>query len=253
MRTSAWTAILACVPAIVVAQGSPPPTQPPKTPPGAQASVQATSNGNVDLPGTLSAGAKTKIDATLQAARAKNIPDQPIRDRIAEGQAKGATEAQMVEAAQSVETRLEASQAALVQAGRAKPADGEITSGAQAMERGATAAQISALVKHAPADRSLAVSFDVLAKLAAKGEPVDSAIEKIGAKLDAGATDAVVSSLVSGANPPAGTNPPAAGESATGNAAAAGTAAVTAGKGVTAGVTGAVKGAVSGVVPPKKP
>jgi hypothetical protein len=252
MRASAFSAILACVPAILVAQASPP-TQPPKTPPGAQAGVQATSNGNVDLPGTLSAGAKTKIDATIQAAHAKNIPDQPIRDRIADGQAKGATEAQIVEAAQGVETRLEASQAALIQAGRAKPQDAEIASGAQAMERGATAAQISALVKHAPADRSLAVSFDVLSKLTAKGEAVDAAIEKIAAKLDAGATDAVVSSLVSGANPPAGTNPPAEGATATGNAAAAGTAAVTAGKGVTAGVTGAVKGAVSGVVPPKKP
>jgi hypothetical protein len=199
MRASVLTAILACVPAVVVAQSGPPPTPPPKTPPAA--TVQATSNGNVQLPAAFSASSRAKIDAALQAAKAKNLPDQPIRDRITEGQAKGATEAQIVDAVQGVETRLEASQAALIQAGRAQPQQNEVAGGALAMERGATAAHVAALVKHAPADRSLAVSFDVLAKLAAKGETVDDAIAKIAAKLDAGANDEAMASLVGGAPP----------------------------------------------------
>jgi hypothetical protein len=250
MRASLLTTVLVFAPAIAIAQASgTPPTKPPT---GAQATVQATSNGNVELPPAFSAASRAKIDASFKAAHDKSLPDQPMRDRIAEGQAKGAAEAQIVDAVQGVETRLEASQAALIQAGRAQPQQSEVAAGAQAIERGATAAQIQALVKHAPADRSLAVSFNVLAKLAANGEPVDNALAKIAAKLDAGASDDLVGSLVGGAGNPPTANPPA-GATAAGNAAAAGSAAASAGKGVTAGVTGAVKGAVSGVVPPKKP
>lgn len=251
MRTATLTAVLSFVPAIAFAQAGPP--NPPKTPPAA--SAQATSNGNVGLSsGKLSASAQTKIDAIFQTAKSKNLPDQPIRERIAEGQAKGAAEAQIVDAAQGVETRLEASQAALIKAGRAQPQPTEIASAAQAMERGANDTHIAALAKHAPADRSLAVSFSVLAKLTANGESVDNALAKIAAKLDAGETDDALASLAGSApgNPPTASKPPE-GATAGANAAAAGSAAVGTAKGVTAGVTGTVKGAVSGVVTPIKP
>jgi hypothetical protein len=193
MRAPVLTAILACVPAIVVAQAGPPPT-PPKTPPGAQ---MQSANGDVQLPATFSAASRAKVTAVLQAARSKNLPDKPIRDRIADAQAKGATEAQIVEAAESVEARLEQSQAALTSAGRAKPQQNEIVAGALAIEGGASAEQLAALAKHAPADRSLAVSFTVLAKLTSNGEKADDVIAKIAAKLDAGANDEAVASLVS--------------------------------------------------------
>jgi hypothetical protein len=247
---------LAFAPAIAIAQT--PPSNPTKAQSGPQATMQATSNGNVDLPPAFSAASRAKIDASFKAAHDKNLPDQPMRDRIAEGRVKGAGEAQIVDAVQGVETRLEASQSALVEAGHAQPKPAEIAAGASAIERGATAAQLSALVKHAPADRSLAASFSVLAKMAANGEPVDNALAKIAAKLDAGASDEAVVSLIGGLgvkNPPSdgSTGTPPASATAAGNAAAAGSAAATAGKGVTAGVTGAVTGAVSGVVPPKKP
>jgi hypothetical protein len=199
MKASILATVLVFAPAIAIAQ-QPPPT-PPKVQPGPQAAVQNTSNGNVDLGPNFSAASRAKIDATLKAAHDKNLPDQPIRARIAEDQAKGAAEAQIVDAAQGVETRLEASQAALGQAGRAQPEANEIIAGAQAIERGATAAQISSLVKHAPANRSLAVSFDVLAKLAANGESVDDALTKITAKLDAGGSDEAVAALVAPKKP----------------------------------------------------
>lgn len=252
MKTATLMAILSFAPAIAFAQAGPP-NPPPKTPPAA--SAQATSNGNVDLSSSkLSAGAQAKVDAIFQTAKSKNLPDQPIRERIAEGQAKGAAEAQIVDAAQGVETRLEASQSALIKAGRAQPQPTEIASAAQAMERGANDAHIVSLVKHAPADRSLAVSFNVLAKLAANGESVDDALAKIAAKLDAGASDEALASLAGGTpgNPPTAAKPPE-GATADANAAAAGSAAVGTVKGVTAGVTGTVKGAVSGVATPKKP
>lgn len=243
MKAAVLTTVLACVPAILAAQQGSASSQ-------TQASAQASAQANVSVPSTFSADSRAKIDAAFQAARAKNLPDEPLRQRVAEAQAKGASEAQVVAAVQGVQGRLETSQAALISAGRAQPQPSEVAAGAQAMERGASAAQVEALIKHAPADRSLTVSFDVLSKLAAAGEPVDNAIAKIGAKLDAGATDEVLASLVGGAGG-SPSNPPSAGATAAGNA--AGTAGVTAVKGVTAGVTGAVSGAVSGVVPPKKP
>jgi hypothetical protein len=213
--------------------------------------VKTNSNGNVDLSSSkLSASAQTKIDAIFEAAKSKNLPDQPIRERISEGQAKGAPEAQIVDAAQAVEQRLEASQDALVKAGRAQPQPTEIASAAQAMERGANDTHIASLAKHAPADRSLAVSFSVLAKMAANGESVDNALAKIAAKLDAGANDDALASLAGTppSNPPSAAKPPE-GPTADTNAAAAGSAAVGTAKGVTTGATGAVKG----VVTPKKP
>ena len=121
-----------------------------------------------------------------------------MRERIAEGQAKGATESQVVAAVQGVQSRMEASRSALISGGRAQPDANEIAAGAAAMERGASVDQVASLVKHAPAGRSLAVAFNVLAKLEANGEPVDSALAKVTAKLDAGATDDAVASLAGG-------------------------------------------------------
>jgi hypothetical protein len=233
MRAAVLTTALICVPAIVAAQQGSASTQ-------AQASAKASAQTSVTVPSTYSADSRAKIEAAFQAARSKSLPDQPLQQLLAEAQAKGASEAQVVAAVQGVEGLLEASQAAMIHAGRPQPQQSEIVAGAHAMERGASPAQVESLIKHAPADRSLAVAFTVLAKLEATGEPVDNAIAKIGAKLDAGASDDAVASLVGGAGASVGApkpaNPPAAGD-----------------KDSTAGVTAAAKGAVSGVIGPKKP
>ncbi len=198
MKAAILTTVLTFAPAIAMAQQAGTPPTPPQNKPPAQASASAqmsASGQNATTPASYSAESKAKIDAAFQVARTKNLPDAPLRERIAEGQAKGATEAQVVEAVQGVQTRLEASQAALIKGGRAQPEPNEIAAGANAMERGATADQVSGLVKHAPAGRSLAVAFNVLTKLEANGEAVDGALAKITAKLDAGATDDAVASL----------------------------------------------------------
>jgi hypothetical protein len=203
MKAAILTTVFTFVPAIVVAQqAGTPPTPPQAKPPvsaqvGGEVQASASAQG-ATTPSTYSAESRAKIDAAFKAAKDKNLPDAPMRERIAEGQAKGATEAQVVDAVQGVQTRLEASQAALIKGGRAQPDQNEIAGGAQAMERGATADQVSGLVKHAPAGRSLAVAFNTLAKLSANGEPVDGALAKITAKLDAGATDDAVASLAGG-------------------------------------------------------
>ena len=121
-----------------------------------------------------------------------------MQERIAEGQAKGASEAQVVAAVQGVEGLLEASQAAMIHAGRTQAQQGEIVAGAQAMERGASRGA-DRVADQARAGGSLAHGLVQRASQArGEGEPVDNAIAKIGAKLDAGASDDVVASLVGG-------------------------------------------------------
>lgn len=207
---SLLTAIFTCAPALLAAQ---------QQSTAAATSASASAQASINVPASYSAESRTKIEAAFQAAREKNLPDEPMRQRIAEGQTKNATEAQVVEAVQQTQTRLEASQAILIRAGRAKPQPAEIASGEQAIARGATEAQIDAAVKAAPADQSVVATLDGLVKAPANGSAAGKAPD--------GSPDATAS---------AGVN-----------------AAATAGKGAAAGVTGAAKGAVSGVLPPKKP
>lgn len=245
--------VLSCTPALAFAQA------------GASASASAKAQADVTVPANYSASARGKIEAAFSAARAKSLPDEPMRRRMAEGQAKGASDAQIAAAVQRVEMRLEVAQSAMIKAGRTRPQASEVASGEQAMEQGMTEAQLQAFVRHAPADRSLTVALNVLAKLESQGKSVDNAIATVQSKLDASATDEALVSLAGGVDA-AGT-PAAANGQASGTAAAAANnghtgAAGNAAAGATAGVAGAVKGAagatagatgaVKGVLP-KKP
>lgn len=201
--------------------------------------------------GDFSPEARTQLQATIVAARERHLPERPIRDRIAEGRARGASEAQIVASAARLRTRLEATQQAMIRAGRTQPSDGEVESGADAMERGATQVQIEGLTRHAPNGRSLTVAFQTLTRLSAKGMPVDRALAQIQAKLDARANDGEIGSLSANAR---GTAQGAASVgrgvgttvNATGNAAAGvGSAA----RGATS-VTGTAGAAVGGVIKP---
>ncbi len=256
MKINTLTITAALIPGMLAAQQA-------STSTSASASVSAQTNVNV--PASYSAESRAKIDAAFKAASAKHLPDQSMRERVAEGQAKSASDAQVADAVAQTETRLEASQSAMVHAGRANPQPEEITAGAQAMERGASDAQIEALAKHAPADRSLTVAFNVLTKLEANGQPVDKALAQIQSKLDASASDDVLTSLTGSADAGATAGKPDAAASgaasgtasgAAGSAAGSATAGVNAAAhgaaGAAAGVTGSVTGAVKGVVT-KKP
>ena len=221
----------------------------------AAASASAASQANVNVPASYSADAKASIEASFKRAQAKNLPDQAMRQRVAEGQAKAASGARTAASVQKTEARLEASQSAMVHAGRANPSADEINAGEKAMARGATEANVEAVAKHAPSDRSLVVAFDVLSTLEAKGTPVNQAVAQITAKLDAHANDDALVALggdasATGAANAHGSNPNG---SAAGSA-AAGVGATVKGVGNAAGGVGAaVTGVVKGAVGPKKP
>jgi hypothetical protein len=208
------------------------------------ASARTQAQASVSVPASYSAASRAKIEAAFNAAREKNLPQQPMQQRIAEGQAKGANDAQVAGAVQKTEARLEASQAAMIRAGRTHPQPQEVASGEQAMERGATDAQIEALAKHAPSAQSLTVALSVLTKLEAEGRPVSNAVASIQSKLDARASDDAIVALLDG-NAAAGTH--ASGSSA----ATAGNSNGAASNG--AGIGAAVSGAVHGVVGVGKP
>jgi hypothetical protein len=244
--TTTLTLALICAPAALFAQQ-------------ASASASATSQASVNIPASYSAEAKANIEASFKRAQEKSVPDEAMRQRLAEGAAKSANDAQVATAVQKTEARLEASQSAMVRAGRSNPTPQEINAGEQAMARGATEAHVEALAKHAPADRSLAVAFDVLSKLQAQGKPVDQALAEIAAKLDARVNDDALVALTGNAPAAGAPNPPGNGPNASGTASAAGNASAGVGaaaKGVgnaAAGVGAAVSGTVQGVLPPKKP
>jgi hypothetical protein len=196
MKSTLITVALTAMPALLAAQATG----------SAGGDVQA----KINVPATYSAESKTKIEAAFSAAHAKNLPDQLLRDRLTEAQAKNASEADVVASIEKFETQLEASNDALVQAGRQASSPDEIGAAAAAIEHGVTAAQITALAKQAPADRSLSVAFATLNKLAARGDPIDQALSSVQAKLDAKATDDAIATLAADAASGANAAAPAA-------------------------------------------
>jgi hypothetical protein len=246
MKKIALAAALIAVPALAHAQSS------------AQVGAKAEVSAQAKTPG-MSADAQAKVDANIAAAHEKQLPEEPIRQRVAEGQAKGASDAQIVAASRSVLLDLQASHDALVSAGRTQPSNDEVSRGASLIARGYTSAQLEAVARRAPADRSLAVAFDALTSLQAQGVPTANAVAQLESKLAARASDADLRGLSANAAAGAQANGAlnagravggvagALGGSANGSAAAGATGAGSA-AGVAGGVTGGVTGAVGGAV-----
>ena len=214
----------------------------------ARASAHASSSTQASV-GRTEAGVNTStsVDAEIEIARKRNLPERPIRRRAAEGRVKGATEAQVALAARQARLSLEAAHDAMVRAGRERPSDEEVERGCHMLARGYTEAQIEAVVKSAPSDRSLVVAFDVLSRLQERGVGTARALAEVTSKLDARADDTSISAL---ADARATTRLGAGASQVAGGAAGAarGTANVA---GSAASATGSVSGAVSGVL--KKP
>lgn len=160
-----------------------------------QAKMHANAHSNVEVPSSFSAHGKAELEATYARAREHHVPQQAIAHRVAEGQAKGASETQILASTSRLETHEEAAQSAMIKAGH-HPSDEEIESGAYAMERGYTSAQIGTVAAHAASGRSLSVAFNTLAKLNERGVPVANAVAQVQSKLDAHASDAALTSLV---------------------------------------------------------
>ena len=175
MRNAILVCTLTLAPAIAAAQAEA----------GAQADARAQAALTVRrgdpprIPGEFSAETRARLTAMLDIARRKNLPAEPMNDRIAEGQAKGAAESEIVAASAATLAQLELSQSALFRAGRERPSDEEVSRGAQLLARGASTAQLSALAGREPSERGLDLALDALLSLTAQGMPVDRALAAV--------------------------------------------------------------------------
>ncbi len=162
------------------------------------ASASASAEAEERVPSEFSADGRAKLESMYAGARQHHLPARPMSRRVAEGQAKGASEAAIIASVGRVKANMASAQHAMASAGR-HPSDDEVESGAYVMERGITMTQIETVCTHAPSDRPLVVAFDVLAKLAERGVAIDRALVLVQAKLDARASDASIASLAPGA------------------------------------------------------
>jgi hypothetical protein len=191
MRPTTLTLALLSAPGLLAAQAS----SSTRAEGRAHASAEVKAHPHTTVTAGLSAEARATLEAMLAKAETQHLPSEPMTDIVAEGRAKGAAEAQILAAAQKAMARLEASQSVLIRAGREHPSEEEVKRGASLIARGVSEAELEAFVEHAPSDRSLVVAFDVLTELTGKGLPVDQALAVIGARLEAGASDAQLHSL----------------------------------------------------------
>lgn len=170
MRVLAMLFMIAAVPAAAAAQS---------------ASDSTTSSADVGV----STSATIGIQSLRQEARDSQVPEQAVANVIAEGRAKGATNAQLLATGHATIQQLAAAKQAIVSAGRAHPSDGEIQQAATLMAQGATSAQVQVLAAQASADHSLMVAFSTVAALAARGESMPDAMAQVGSRLSAGLPD----------------------------------------------------------------
>jgi hypothetical protein len=129
------------------------------------------------------APANAAVDATLGAARAERLPTRPVEDRVAEGRAKGAGEAQVAAAAARALGELRAARTALVRGGHPLPDDAAVALGAQLVARGYTPAQLETVAHESRDGRRLLAAFDALASLQARGVAADTALARVEARL----------------------------------------------------------------------
>lgn len=117
------------------------------------------------LPAVASAQATVGADAALRATVEADLPEAPVRRVIAEGEAKGASEAEIGRAAMRVHHRLRVASEALArdQGPGGRASDAEIVAGAEAMAAGATVAELRALRSAASSGGSLTASLNALA------------------------------------------------------------------------------------------
>jgi len=184
-RVKMFSIALACAPLALCAQAAPQP----------QGDVAASADARLSAPRGWSAEGSAKLDAVYADTRRRNLPLDPIARRVAEGSAKGSTEAQILASADRVKVNMQVAQDAMVSAGRPRGMADEVARGAQLMERGVTRVQIETMAMRTPVDRSLVVAFDVVGRLVSHGVPVAKAIAQVQGQIDAQASDATIIAL----------------------------------------------------------
>ena len=143
----------------------------------------------------LPADVAQRVIDRIAAARARELPAQALENRALKFAARGVKPEEIERAVAAHATRLEQSKQALEAARAKRPSADEIEGGAEAIRAGVDGAKIGEVAKSAPKDRPLGVAFSVLSALASNGLPVDQALSRVKAALDARASDAELENL----------------------------------------------------------
>jgi hypothetical protein len=146
--------------------------------PSQQGSAQETSRQS----GSVSA--ESVVRATAEAG----LPEAPVRRTIAEGQAKGAAEADVVRAALRTQGRLVLAREALESPQR-EPSQNEIALAGEVLARGGSRADLEKVADAAPSGRSLEASLQAMLSLGGSGQTTSQIASSIAAQLAAGASD----------------------------------------------------------------
>lgn len=138
----------------------------------------------------LPAAVADRVIATVADARAKGLPARALELRALMLARKGTEPASIARSVADQSRAMGEARAALAGARAGRPADGDVTAGAEAMRQGVTGAEVSELAKRAPSGRSLAVPLFVIGSLVDRGLPSDDALARVLERMNARATDA---------------------------------------------------------------
>lgn len=136
------------------------------------------------LDGKLDVETQTVVLRTLDSARTRGLPMEPLVDKALEGATKRAAGPRIQAAVSSLLGRLEAARDALAP----NPTPRDITAGADALAFGATREALKAMRAIRP-NESVAVPLGVLTQLVASGVPVGRATRVVADLLRRGARD----------------------------------------------------------------
>jgi hypothetical protein len=141
--------------------------------------------------GSGSVNAESVIRATAEAG----LPEAPVRRTVAEGEAKGAAEAEVVRAALRTQGRLVLAREALESGEAREPSQREIALGAEVLARGGSQADLERIADAAPEGRSLEASLLTMLTVAGRGQSTSRIAGTIAAQVSGGASDQAVGAL----------------------------------------------------------
>lgn len=148
----------------------------------------------------LPADVAERVLATIASARARDLPAEALENRALKFAAKGVAPRDIEKSVAEQEERMGNAKSALQRGRSGKPAAEEIEAGAEALRKGVSGADVSALAKSAPSGRSLAVPLFVVGSLLDRGLPSDQALERVRGRLLARVSDADIQALTASAS-----------------------------------------------------
>ena len=143
----------------------------------------------------LPADVADRVLARIADARARQLPAAALEQRALKFAAKGVAPRDIERSVGEQADRMEKAKQSLETARAEKPSGDEVEAGAEALRKGVSGSEVSALARSAPSGRSLAVPLYVIGGLMDRGLPSDQALARVQERLQARATDRELESL----------------------------------------------------------